>query len=197
MASLSFWFDFASTYSYPAAMRIEHRAEKRGVSIVWRPFLLGPIFADQGWRNSPFNIYPAKGRYMWRDMERLCAADGLPFVRPNPFPQNSLLAARVAIALEGDARSRFCRAIFDDEFGQGVSIDSADRIAGVLQDLDLPADTVARAGSEDVKSALRASVEEARGLGIFGAPSFTTPDGELFWGFDRLEAALDWACARA
>jgi 2-hydroxychromene-2-carboxylate isomerase len=42
-------------------------------------------------------------------------------------------------------------------------------------------------------SQLRAQTEEAQRLGIFGAPSFVTADGELFWGNDRLEAALDWA----
>lgn len=193
MASLSFWFDFASTYSYPAAMRIEEWAGRRGVSIVWRPFLLGPIFADQGWRNSPFNIYPAKGRYMWRDMERLCAAESLPFVRPQRFPQNSLLAARVAHAMPAESRALFCRAVFAEEFGRGLSIDSESFVAGVLAAQGLPADALERAKSEEAKAALRASVDEARALGLFGAPSFTTQDGELFWGFDRLEAALDWA----
>lgn len=197
MASLSFWFDFASTYSYPAAMRIAEWAGARDVSIVWRPFLLGPIFAEQGWRNSPFNIYPAKGRYMWRDLERVCAAEGLPFVRPDPFPQHSLLAARVATALDGDARARFCRAVFADEFGRGRSIDGEDFISGLLQALELPAETLLRANSEGAKAALRASVEEARNLGIFGAPSFVASDGELFWGFDRLQAALAWAAGRS
>ena len=65
---LEFWYEFASTYSYPAAMGIEALAETAGVEVVWRPFLLGPIFGEQGWNDSPFNIYPAKGRYMWRDM---------------------------------------------------------------------------------------------------------------------------------
>ena len=69
---IEFWFEFASTYSYIAAMRIEAEAELRGIRVDWRPFLLGPIFFAQGWKDSPFNLYPAKGRYMWRDMERLC-----------------------------------------------------------------------------------------------------------------------------
>ena len=95
---LVFWFDFASTYSYLSAMRIEDLARDAGVEIKWMPFLLGPIFQAQGWGNSPFNIYPAKGKYMWRDMERLCAVRGLPFKRPSIFPQNSIRAARVALA---------------------------------------------------------------------------------------------------
>ena len=81
-------------------------------TLAWRPFLLGPIFAAQGWRDSPFNIYPAKGRYMWRDMERICDTLELPLKRPKPFPQNSLLAARVALALDGERRANFSRAVY-------------------------------------------------------------------------------------
>src|SRR5262249_21577808 len=98
--SLTFWYEFASAYSWLAVERIEALTAQAGIHVVWRPFLLGPIFAGQGWTNSPFNLFPAKGRNMWRDMERHCASMGLPpMVRPNPFPQNSLLVARVATAL--------------------------------------------------------------------------------------------------
>src|SRR5260370_21314598 len=93
---LDFWFDFASTYSYVAAMRIGPLAQQTGVRVRFRPFLLGPIFKAQGWDTSPFNLYPAKGRHMWRDLERQCAHFGIAFRQPELFPQNSLLAARVA-----------------------------------------------------------------------------------------------------
>jgi 2-hydroxychromene-2-carboxylate isomerase len=122
MASAEFWYEFASTYSYPAALRVASLAEERGVSIAWRPFLLGPIFAAQGWRDSPFNIYPAKGRYMWRDLQRTCDAMAVPFKRPEPFPQPSLLAARVALALDGEERANFSRQVYIAEFGQGLPI---------------------------------------------------------------------------
>jgi 2-hydroxychromene-2-carboxylate isomerase len=196
MIRLDFWYEFASTYSYPAAMLIDQVAETHGVEVRWRPFLLGPIFADQGWRNSPFNIYPAKGRYMWRDLERICEKQNLPFSRPNPFPQNSLLAARVATALEGDDRARFSRAVYAAEYGEGRSIDDRALIAGLLKSAGLTTDALERASSDPVKTALKASVEEARRMGIFGAPAFVAMDNELFWGFDRLEAALDWAVER-
>ena len=97
--SVEFWFEFASTYSYPAVMRVERVASEAGIPLVWRPFLLGPIFQAQGWDNSPFNIYPAKGRYMWRDLERLCEVQGIPFRRPSVFPRGSLLASAFAAAL--------------------------------------------------------------------------------------------------
>src|SRR5258708_23571241 len=95
---LDFWFDFASTYSYLAAMRIGPLAQKAEVRVRFRPFLLGPIFTAQGWSTSPFNLYPAKGRHMWRDLARSCAELQLAFRRPDPCPQTSLLAARTALA---------------------------------------------------------------------------------------------------
>ena len=91
--TLAFWYEFASTYSYLTVMRIEAEASLAGVAIKWRPFLLGPIFVSQGWTTSPFNIYPAKGRYMVRDIGRIAAARGLPFKMPETFPVKGLKAA--------------------------------------------------------------------------------------------------------
>jgi 2-hydroxychromene-2-carboxylate isomerase len=194
-ARLDFWFDFASTYSYPAAVRIGALAAHAGVRVRFRPFLLGPIFKAQGWTTSPFNLYPAKGRHMWRDLERLCADLNVPFRRPDPFPQNSLLAARVALAaLDHSWGEAFCVALFRAQFGDGRRIDDAGAIGEVLAGLQIdPRPVLAAAGSEANKARLRAQTEEAQQRGLFGAPSFTTADGELFWGNDRLEAALRWA----
>jgi 2-hydroxychromene-2-carboxylate isomerase len=194
-AVLDFWFDFASTYSYPAAMRIGTLAEQAHVRVRFRPFLLGPIFKLQGWTTSPFNLYPAKGRHMWRDLERLCAELRLPFQRPATFPQNSLLAARVALAgLDHGWGEAFCCAVFRAQFGDGRAIDDPATIAAVLSGLALDAaPALAAAQSDAIKARLREQTEEAQRLGLFGAPSFTTADKELFWGNDRLEPALRWA----
>jgi 2-hydroxychromene-2-carboxylate isomerase len=193
--TLDFWFEFASTYSYPAAMRIGAMAQAESVTVRWRPFLLGPIFKNQGWTTSPFNIFPDKGRYMWRDVQRLCDAVGLPFVKPEPFPQNTVLAARVAlIGIAQTWGEDFCRAVYAAEFGDGRDIGQPSVITDILTTLGQNADTMLEQAQSDAgKAALRAQSEEAQRLGIFGAPSFVTADGELFWGNDRLEAALDWA----
>ncbi len=74
--TVDFWFDFASTYSSSGHAHCPCGARSR-------PFLLGPIFKAQGWDNSPFNIYPGKGRYMWRDLERICEALALSFKAAN------------------------------------------------------------------------------------------------------------------
>jgi len=59
-----------------------------------------------------------------------------------------------------------------------------------------PQAALAAARSDANKARLRAETEAAGALGIFGAPSFTTADKELFWGNDRLEQALRWATRR-
>jgi 2-hydroxychromene-2-carboxylate isomerase len=197
MATAEFWYEFASTYSYPAAMRVAEFAASRGVALAWRPFLLGPIFAVQGWRDSPFNIYPAKGRYMWRDLERICDALGLPLKRPDPFPQNSLLAARVALALEGERRTDFSRRVYAAEFSEGLTISDRAVIASVLAKAGLdPQDVLGRAESDANKALLKMESARAAELGIIGAPCLVTEDGEVFWGNDRLEQGLDWAAGR-
>ena len=195
MPALDFWFDFASTYSYPAALRIQALAEETGVTVNFRPFLLGPIFKAQGWDTSPFNLFPAKGGYMWRDLARICADLALPFQRPEPFPQNSLLAARVAlIGLREHWGEEFCLEVFRAQFGEGRNIQDAAAIGTILSRLEIaPQAVLAAAQSDDNKARLRRETEEAARYGIFGAPTFVAADGELFWGNDRLERALRWA----
>ena len=194
MAHVDFWHEFASTYSYPAAMRVEAEAAKRGVGVRWRPFLLGPIFVEAGWRDSPFNIFPVKGRYMWRDMERLCAALSLPLTRPDPFPQNSLLAARIELALPEPDRAAFARAVYSAEFGEGRDISDRAALAACLSTAAIePQGAIERAETPENKAALKHAGETAKALGLPGAPCFVTAGGEVFWGNDRLEAALDWA----
>lgn len=195
---IEFWFEFASTYSYPAAMRVEEVARRHGAAVAWRPFLLGPIFRDQGWDDSPFNIYPAKGRYMWRDLERICAGLQLPFRKPSRFPRNGLLAARVACS-GADAAwlPEFVRRTYGANFARDLDIADPAVLLECLDGLvDDPRRTLERAGSDEVKSRLRADTERAVRLGIFGAPTFVVGD-ELFWGNDRLEAALAWSARGA
>ena len=190
---IDFWFEFASTYSYLSALRLPARATKAGVSVRWRPFLLGPIFASQGWDTSPFNIYAAKGNYMWRDLERRADKLGLAVHQPDPFPQNSLLAARVAQAApEGREMVAFCHNVYLAQFSERLDISDPDVILACANAAGLPADILNQALTDDNKYALRASTEEAIRRGIFGAPSFVA-GGELFWGDDRLDDALDWA----
>lgn len=192
-SEVTFWFEFASPYSYLSAMRLGAAADARGVPVIWKPFLLGPVFAAQGWDTSPFNLYPAKGRYMWRDMERICAIRDLPFRRPDPFPQNGLQAARLALAAAEHGRiEAFAQAVFQAQFADGADITSEAILQCCLHRAGLEDALMQRAQTPEIKLTLRTQTEEAIAAGIFGAPSFTCGT-ELFWGDDRLQQALGHA----
>jgi 2-hydroxychromene-2-carboxylate isomerase len=197
--SLEFWFEFGSTYSYLSAARIGEAAAAAGVPVLWEPFLLGPIFAEQGWGDSPFNVYAAKGRYMWRDVERLCAKYRLPFTKPSRFPRNGLLAARVACLAKATSErwlSEFARAVFRANFAEDREIGDATVLRSILDSLGQPGSRlVEQAQTSENKLRLREQTRRARELGIFGAPNFVVGE-ELFWGNDRLEDALAWANSR-
>lgn len=189
---IDFWFDLASPYSALAALRIADVAA--GLDVRWHPFLLGPIFQAQGWNDSPFNLYPAKGRWMWRDVPRRAARRGLAFRQPAKFPRHSVLACRVALVALDEGWGEDCvRAMYRAEFSDDVDIADPLALAGVLSTLGRDgAAVVARAQTQPIKDALRASTEQAARQGIFGAPTFLV-EGELFWGDDRLEDAIAWA----
>jgi 2-hydroxychromene-2-carboxylate isomerase len=191
--AFQFWFDFASTYSYPAAMRIESVALSHRVDVEWNAFLLGPVFKAQGWNDSPFNIYPTKGKYMWRDLERICDSLSIPFRRPSMFPRNGLLAARIATRFKSSSWiPDFVRAVYRANFADDLEIGDSAVVAACLAQIGLDANEIlGSAKSVESKSLLRSQNDAAAQLNIFGAPSFVA-NGELFWGNDRLEQAFQW-----
>lgn len=190
---LEFWYEFASTYSYLSVMRIEELAKRKGVAVKWRAFLLGPIFKSQGWATSPFNIYESKGRYMWRDLERLTSKYGLLWKRPSEFPRNGLLASRVSMLAEPYGWCpEFSQKVFQANFAHDQDISDESVIASILDSMGKNgARLIERAKSDETKLKLRKQTERAIEKGIFGAPTFAA-GGELFWGNDRLEDALNF-----
>jgi 2-hydroxychromene-2-carboxylate isomerase len=193
-ATLEFWFDFGSNYSYLSAMRIEQAAQAMGLRVAWRPFLLGPIFKRFGWDTSPFVLQKEKGRYMWRDMERLCAKHGLPWRQPSRFPRAAVVPMRVAVFHEeAPWVPAFCRRCMSLNFAEDRDIDTPEAAVQVLDELGVDGAPLVEAAQSDAgRLKLRQRTEAAQQRGIFGAPTFFV-NGEMFWGNDRLEDALDWA----
>ena len=196
--TIEFWFDFGSNYSYIAAMRIETLAAKSGVKVLWRPFMLGPIFASFGWSSSPFVLQKEKGDYVARDMVRLCRKYGLPWTPPTTFPRSAVYPMRVAAAhTDAPWVAEYCRRFMTLNFAQDRDINSMEVVAEVLKDIGEDADAiVAAAQSDEGKAHLRIRGEEAQRRRIFGAPMLFVGT-EMFWGNDRLEDALEWAAQAA
>jgi len=194
MRALEFWFEFGSNYSYLSAMRIEDLARDAGVRLVWKPFLLGPIFRELGWESSPFVLQSEKGRYVWRDMQRQAQKYGLAFRQPSEFPRASMLPMRVAIlGAEQPWMGAFCRNVMRQNWVEDSEINVPECVRQALAGLVPDADgIIGQAQSEANKLKLREQTAEARRRGIFGAPTFFVDD-EMFWGNDRLEDAIAFA----
>jgi 2-hydroxychromene-2-carboxylate isomerase len=185
--ALELWFEFASTYSYLAI----EGAPRLSVQVQYQPFLLGPIFAAQGWKDSPFNLYPAKGQYMWRDLARLCEEAAIPLRRPSRFPRSGLHAARIAVSNRAAGwLPLFYRNVFRANFAEDREIGEPAVLAEILSDMKLDAVALLdQANSQESKQALREQNERAVALQLFGAPTYVVGE-ELFWGNDRLTQAL-------
>jgi 2-hydroxychromene-2-carboxylate isomerase len=191
---IEFWFDFGSNYSYLTAMRIESVAQPAGVKVLWRPFMLGPIFQSFGWSSSPFVLQTEKGEYVWRDMERLSRKYGVPLKKPTTFPRPAVYPMRVVTAHQ-DAQwvPAFCKAIFSLNFAEDQDINDNSLCARVLDSLGQPGvELVNQAQLDENKAKLRQQSEEAQRRKIFGAPMLFV-GAEMFWGNDRLEDAIAFA----
>lgn len=193
---LEFWFEFGSNYSYLSVMRIEAMATAAGLTIAWKPFLLGPIFRQLGMDNAPFVLNPAKGKYAWRDMERQAEKYALEFRKPTQFPRVALLPMRVAVlGAEQSWIAAFCQRVMRQNFVEDIDINDIAHVkralAGLVPD---PEAILTAAFSDENKQRLRSQTDRAMERGMFGAPTFMVGE-EMFWGNDRLEDAITFACA--
>jgi 2-hydroxychromene-2-carboxylate isomerase len=190
---IDFWFTMGSTYTYLTVNRLPQIAEATRTEFRWRPFHLLIILKEMN--HVPFADKPAKCAYMWRDIERRAAMYGIPARLPAPYPiANSERANLVAImGMQEGWGIDYVRAAYRFWFQSGQENGSEENIASSLRDVGQdPKRVLAAAQSDEAKATLIAETNSARELGVFGSPSFVV-DGELFWGDDRLQDAIDWA----
>jgi 2-hydroxychromene-2-carboxylate isomerase len=189
---IDFWFFIGSMYTFLTVMRIDRVEDTTDVRFVWRPFSVRTIMIEMD--NRPLSK-PKKLGYMWRDLQRRAEMYGFAFEGKAPYPlQNSELANRVAVV---GAREGWCadyaRATYRRWFIEKLEPGSEPNLSESLREIgEDPARVIALAESDETARAYDAATDEARTLGIFGAPTFTTR-GEVFWGDDRLEDAVTWA----
>lgn len=194
--TIEFWFEFGSNYSYLSVMRIEEAAALKGVTVQWRPFLLGPIFQSFGWSSSPFVLQQAKGAYTWKDMQRQCTKYSIPWRKPSVFPRPATLPMKVAAAYADEPWiGMYCKAFMTKNFALDQDFNSWEQVREVLVEVGVsPQEIIDSVVSGNRKNLLRESTDEAVAKGIFGAPTFFVR-GEMFWGNDRLDDALVFAAS--
>jgi 2-hydroxychromene-2-carboxylate isomerase len=193
--SIDFWFTMGSTYTFLTVSRIEEVARVAGVSVRMRPFK--NVGALTGATQLPFLPDTAKMAYMWRDIERRADKLGLKASLPAPYPApSSARANRVAtVGVREGWGPAYVRAAYRHWFERGIGNGGEENLRLALADCgqgDAIDRILALADSDEVARELDRATEEARGLGLFGSPSFVVGK-EVFWGDDHLEDAIRWA----
>jgi len=187
MEHVDFYFDFSSAYSYLALPGVVRLAEKQDIDVCWKPFLLGAVF--QSLHHAPPNFRTDKGRYIEHDIERRAASAGLSYQWPQPFPFNSLLAARMfwSLANQDDEMAiEWAKAVFHAAFGEGRDCSNSDVLAGLATGLGHDAKVLLESTrTDEIKQKLKQVTGEAMDRGLFGSPTFFV-GAEMFWGSDRL-----------
>ena len=183
MASLEFFFDFTSPYSYLASTQVEGVAARTGATLRYRPFLLGGVFKATGNR-APIETV-AKGRHMWTDLTRWAKRLEIPLRRPQTFPVPSILALRAVLAAPPEALPTACHAVFKAIWAEDREVGKPEVLAAVLTEVGLDGQALV-AAAPGLKEALAAQTQEAVDRGAFGAPAFFV-GGELYMGNDRLD----------
>lgn len=186
--TVEYYFDFGSPAAYLASTQLPQLAADTGAAVVWRPMLLGGVFAATG-NSSPVTV-PAKGRYTFTDFSRFAQRYGVPLKRNPAFPINTLILMRIATGLQMRDDPRFTayvQAVFRAIWVDAQPMGDAATVAQVLQaaGLDAP-ELLALAAEPAVKDQLKAQTETAVQRGVFGAPTFFVGE-HMFWGQDRLD----------
>ncbi len=193
---IDFWVSIGNTYSYLSVMRLKSVEEASGVLFRWRPFSVRAIMIEQS--NIPFVGEPVKMAYMWRDIERRALKYGFEPHLPAPYPLAEFdLANKIALVgeTEGWCADYVCAA-YRHWFHAGHEPGSEPGLSEALRELGRePARVVASAQTGRIEQRYKQVTDEARALGVFGSPTFVV-DGEVFWGDDRLEDAVEWFKAK-
>jgi 2-hydroxychromene-2-carboxylate isomerase len=197
MASIEFFFDYGSPYSYLADAVLPDLAQRHAAELVYRPMLLGGVFKATGNQSPMYESVAAKRAYGGVAMRRTAALCGVAVPHNPHFPINTLALMRTAVAAQhAGVFAPFHAAVYPAFWVEGRNLGSAEVLAEVLAAAGLDAAGLAKgAETGPVKDALRTATEEAVARGAFGAPSIFFA-GELYFGVDHLpflERALEGA----
>jgi 2-hydroxychromene-2-carboxylate isomerase len=182
---LEWYFDPISPFAY---LQCERLPEVEAVADVRRvPILFAGLLGHWG-QKGPAEIAP-KRRFTYRFAAWRAQVLGVPMRLPPAHPFDPLKLLRLAVALDArpDVVSAICRFVW----AEGRSTADPAAWAALCESLGV-ADGDALVSRDDVKAGLRSGTERAVALGVFGVPTLRMPDGELFWGEDATDMALDY-----
>lgn len=191
--SIDFYFEFSSPFGYLASELIEPVAERHGVAINWRPFLLGAVFKVTG--GAPLVDKPLKGDYSQRDMRRSARLHDIPFNWPEKFPVFPVPSCRAVYWVKAnhpEKTSEIVHALYRGAWSTGRPVWEKSTVIDIAGETGLDRNAVESGiGDNAIKETLKTETDKAIERGVFGSPFFIYGD-EPFWGVDRIDHLDKW-----
>ena len=195
MATIEFFYDYASPFSYLADMRMPDVIARTRATLVYRPAILGVLIVES--KNTPPPSIPAKIAYYGHDMRRWAKRLNVP-MRSNPFfPVRSVNLMRAAlVAQDMNCFAAFHRAMWEGMWLRGENLGDNAVLIATLNSAGLDGQAIVDGTQrDDIKARLKANCDEALVRGAFGLPTFFVGD-EMFFGNDRVDFVEEAAAAR-
>ncbi|WP_434609748.1 2-hydroxychromene-2-carboxylate isomerase [Pseudomonas sp. R1-7] len=186
--SVEFFFDLGSPTTYLAYTQLPALCAQTDSELIYRPMLLGGVFKATG-NASPVTV-PAKGPYLFKDLNRFAIRYGVEFKLNPYFPINTLLLMRAVTGMQlrhPDRFEAFINCLFRALWVDARNLNDPATVAAILNEGGFdPEYVLALTTDQQVKDHLKDATEEAIRRGVFGAPSMFVGN-ELFFGQDRLD----------
>lgn len=190
--TIDYYFSTSSPWTYLGSGRFMEIARKIGATVNVYPVDFGPIFAQSGGLPLPKRA-PQRQAYRMMELKRWRDYLGIPIVlQPSHFPLTAPLAAYTIIAARetGQDALTLSDALLTALWRDDRDMGNPDEVVAVANAVGLDGHALVNA-APGYEAQFRADTEKAAAAGVFGAPSWVLPDGEIFWGQDRIDL-LRW-----
>ena len=189
--TVDYYLSLNSPWTYIGSAPFAEIAKRNGVTVNVKPAKFGPIFEQTGGLPLPKRS-PQRRAYRMMELKRWREVRGLPLnLEPKHFPCDDAAATRLVISakLQGKDAHRLSvelgRALWERE--ESLADLAAVALAAQRAGLDAAALRAGGPSDAELDALFQQYTEEALAAGVFGAPSYVLPSGEIFWGQDRLD----------
>lgn len=189
--TIDYYLSLNSPWTYLGSALFAELAARHGATVNVKPAKFGPIFEQTGGLPLPKRS-PQRRAYRLMELKRWRDARNIPIhVEPRHFPSDDTAAVRLVIAarLKGKDAHKLSlelgRAVWERE----ENMADAAVMAEAAKRAGLDAAELRAGGPSDgeLDALYEQYTQEALAAGVFGAPSYVLPSGEIFWGQDRLD----------
>ncbi|SDF92696.1 MULTISPECIES: 2-hydroxychromene-2-carboxylate isomerase [Thalassobaculum] len=189
---IDYYISTSSPWSYLGSGRFMEIVKQTGATVGVHAVDFGAVFAVSGGLPLPKRA-PQRQAYRMMEMKRWRDNLGIPLVlEPKAFPITTPISSLAIIAARESGADALA---LSDALLTALWRDNRD--TGDTEVVKTIADETGLDGAAIIEAAptyndqLTADTQKAINSGVFGAPSYVLPDGEIFWGQDRIDL-LRW-----